>query len=229
LIRAHWPETDESRLKDYIEKPKPNGYQSLHHTSKIISRGFESPFEVQVRSEDMHHLAEFGLAAHWDYKLSSRSSGAQEKATATGGLLAPTMILPTQEPVFPSREVEIMATDHVFTSNNGYGSALVLSPSPIDDDTDAPSASGHVASGPYVTALIHAKEMLTNQVYVFVMDKQREDHGELISVPVGSRVVDAMAKSVNASSVATAKVWRNDLPAQLNETVLNGDVLMISL
>jgi hypothetical protein len=125
-----------------------------------------------------------------------------------------------------------MATDHVFTSSDnddGYGSALVLSPSPRDDDADAPSASGHVASGPYVTALIHAKEMLTNQVYVFVMDDQREDHGELISVPVGSRVVDALAKSVNVSSVATAKVWRNDLPAQRNETVLNGDVLMISL
>ena len=71
LIRQQWPETEPGRVKDYIMHPKPNGYQSLHHTSKIllVRRGVEFPFEVQVRSEDMHHLAEFGVAAHWDYKL----------------------------------------------------------------------------------------------------------------------------------------------------------------
>lgn len=71
LLRQEWPETDESRLKDYIAQPKPNGYQSLHHTSKICSRGVEFPFEVQVRSEEMHKVAEFGYAAHYQYKLGS--------------------------------------------------------------------------------------------------------------------------------------------------------------
>lgn len=58
-------------MKDYIAQPKPNGYQSLHHTSKICSRGVEFPFEVQVRSEEMHKVAEFGYAAHYQYKLGS--------------------------------------------------------------------------------------------------------------------------------------------------------------
>lgn len=73
VIRRKWPEINHTRLKDYISHPKPNGYQSLHHTSKISSRGLEFPFEVQVRSQDMHNLAEFGFAAHWDYKLGSSS------------------------------------------------------------------------------------------------------------------------------------------------------------
>ncbi|CAJ1961103.1 unnamed protein product [Cylindrotheca closterium] len=72
LIRSQWPETDAKRVKDYIKAPKPNGYQSLHHTSSIIYNGQQIPFEVQVRSEKMHRIAEFGIAAHWDYKANNR-------------------------------------------------------------------------------------------------------------------------------------------------------------
>lgn len=55
-----------NRLKDYIANPKANGYQSIH--SVIYSRAIKSPVEVQIRTEDMHKLAEFGIAAHWKYK-----------------------------------------------------------------------------------------------------------------------------------------------------------------
>jgi ppGpp synthetase/RelA/SpoT-type nucleotidyltranferase len=68
-IRSRWPATDPSRIKDYIQNPKPNGYQSLHHTSVITRNDQTFPFEVQVRSDEMHRIAEFGVAAHWDYKL----------------------------------------------------------------------------------------------------------------------------------------------------------------
>lgn len=66
------------RCKDYIQSPKPNGYQSLHSTHEVaVSPGAAASssegarhthFELQVRSAPMHHKAEYGHAAHWSYK-----------------------------------------------------------------------------------------------------------------------------------------------------------------
>src|SRR6266545_3707471 len=75
IIHQTWSPVP-GRIKDFIAMPRPNGYQSLH-TSVVSERGF--PFEVQIRTAEMHRVAEEGIAAHWKYKEGRHGAGRDEQ------------------------------------------------------------------------------------------------------------------------------------------------------
>jgi GTP pyrophosphokinase len=78
LLHAKWPPVP-GRIKDFISMPRPNGYKSLHTT--LIAPGGHQ-FEVQIRTEDMHRIAEEGIAAHWKYKAGDTVTAKDEARLA---------------------------------------------------------------------------------------------------------------------------------------------------
>jgi len=71
LVHEMWtPLSDE--FDDYISRPKPNGYRSLH---TVVTDDDGRPFEVQIRTREMHQFAEYGMAAHWRYKEAGAKGG----------------------------------------------------------------------------------------------------------------------------------------------------------
>jgi GTP pyrophosphokinase len=78
LLHAKWPPVP-GRIKDFISMPRPNQYRSLHTT--LIAPGGHQ-FEVQIRTEEMHRVAEEGIAAHWKYKANDNVTAKDEARLA---------------------------------------------------------------------------------------------------------------------------------------------------
>lgn len=71
IVHEIWTPVIEA-FDDYISRPKPNGYRSLH---TVVLDDDQRPFEVQIRTRDMHQFAEYGMAAHWRYKEAGAKGG----------------------------------------------------------------------------------------------------------------------------------------------------------
>ena len=138
------------RFKDYIATPKPNMYQSIH-TSVIGSEGI--PFEVQIRTREMHHTAEYGVAAHWKYKEGIQGKADEEKFAWIRSLLEAQQ--DTDAPEFISELKVDMFADEVFVfTPKGDVINLPAGATPIDFAYSIHSQVGNHMTGAKVNGRI---------------------------------------------------------------------------
>ena len=138
------------RFKDYIAMPKPNMYQSLH-TTLFGPDGI--PFEIQIRTRDMHKAAEYGIAAHWKYKV--ESDGKKAETTEEEKLTWLRQILEWQQDMSDNREfmnllksdLNLFAEDVYCFTPAGEVKNLPAGSTPIDFAYSIHSAVGNKMIG----------------------------------------------------------------------------------
>ncbi len=141
------------RFKDYISTPKPNMYQSVH-TTVIGSEGI--PFEVQIRTWDMHRTAEYGIAAHWKYKIGSDTvvkDGDEEKFAWVRRLLESQQESDATD-FFHNLKIDMFADEVFVFSPKGDVINLPAGATPIDFAYSIHSAVGNSMIGASVNGRI---------------------------------------------------------------------------
>ena len=151
VVHTLWKQIP-NRFKDYISMPKPNMYQSLH-TTVVGENGM--PFEVQIRTHEMHRIAEYGIAAHWRYK-----EGKQAADNMDGKLYWLRQILDWQNDMRDSEEfisslkVDLFSDEIFVFTPKGEIVALPRGATPIDFAYRIHSAVGNKCVGAKVNGRI---------------------------------------------------------------------------
>ena len=164
------------RFKDYIAMPKPNMYQSLH-TTLIGTNG--QPFEIQIRTFEMHRIAEYGIAAHWKYKESG--SGQTAAGSEVEKLSWLRQILEWQQDMSDNKEFLSMLksdldmfSDSVYCfTPNGDVKALPSGSTPIDFAYAIHTAVGNKMVGARVNGkLVNIDYVIQNGDRIEIMTSQ---------------------------------------------------------
>lgn len=225
VCTKHFKPLKDGRFKDYIARPKPNGYQSLHFTACTVAGDDVLPFEIQIRSSFMHQVAEFGLAAHWGYKENRNQSLSKHFA-------------------FQSEEssdnylrcLQDFHWEHAQSTALSDANDAERSQRSDDEKNERVRARNeHLA--PYLRALMKTKSNLTReQVFIFLESQNNSacSEGQILALPAGSCVLDAVIagdRSVGVnlySSVETfGNIAHNGEMSDWNKKLNNGDVITI--
>lgn len=128
LVHTLWKPVP-GRFKDYIAMPKSNLYQSLH-TSVIGPRG--APFEVQIRTREMHRIAERGIAAHWVYKEGGASSEFEEKVAWLRQVIEWLKELKDPEEIMETLRIDLFEDEVFVFTPKGDVKSLPRGATPVD-------------------------------------------------------------------------------------------------
>ena len=195
------------RFKDYIGTPKPNMYQSLH-TTVVGESGI--PFEVQIRTKEMHEVAEYGVAAHWKYKQNGQGGGDEGRYEWVRRLLE-NQEGADAEDFIHSLKVDMFADEVFVFTPNGDVINLPAGATPIDFAYNIHSAVGnHMVSAKVNGRIVPLNHRLQNGDVVEVTTSQSA-HGP-------SRDWIKIARSSNARS----KIRQWFKREKRDENIVNG-------
>lgn len=167
-----------NRFKDYISMPKPNMYQSLHTT--VLDKQ-AIPFEVQIRTWDMHYTAEYGIAAHWKYKLGMGADSKGEDRLQQNIQRVRTMILDQLETEDSTEIAKNIRNDfeendvYVFTPK-GDVISLPRGSTPIDMAYIIHTQVGHRMVGAKVNSKIVPIDYVLKSGEICEIITQKEEH-----------------------------------------------------
>lgn len=195
-------------LQDYIQNPKGNGYQSLHYTANLMINGELWPFEVQVRSEEMHRVAEFGIAAHWDYKLETKA-GALPKSPS------------------PATSLPILALPAASTITDTRAEKITIIESDTEPQSTKSQRKGRIES--YIEALTTSRDdLVQTNLFVFISSTESALDGHLVSInPSNASITKVLEKCGVVSDIDGGIIFRNGLNVTLDHELVNGDVLTL--
>jgi (p)ppGpp synthase/HD superfamily hydrolase len=213
---------EDGRYKDYIARPKANGYQSLHYTAVMEFENDQWPFEIQVRSDEMHHVAEFGLAAHWDYKAqdSTASAGnesAQHHYAFKLDQSSDAYLRSVQEWHWQQAQARgAWLTDS--SSSSLFQKDAEMTERLRDRDE-------HLA--PYLDALMKDHSNLSRE-HVFIFLTNENDDSHVLELPKGASILDALRESgITSSRELEAQLIRNGSLTSITQQLGNGDIITI--
>ena len=141
------------RFKDYIGNPKPNMYQSLHTTVMSTGDAAGIRFEVQIRTKEMHEIAEYGIAAHWKYKQHGQGGGDEQSYEWVRRLLESQEGTDAEEFIH-SLKVDMFADEVFVFTPAGDVINLPAGATPIDFAYSIHSAVGNRMTGARVNGRI---------------------------------------------------------------------------
>jgi (p)ppGpp synthase/HD superfamily hydrolase len=270
LCRQRWrPVSGNPRFKDYIAAPKFNGYQSLHYTATTVDyssssihqhHGSSSNYgsnewtvEIQIRSHEMHQIAEFGIASHSEYKEQSPAVGGVASRNSNADPSVEAYLKNLQAWHWQNGHVDTMIVDAITNNKESSSSLVGRSSAAADHHNNNNYGSSTVWQNreradrlrerterlqPYLDALTSTKSDLVHKQVVVILN--RGASSTVVSLPAGACVLDALRQyddddDNNSSSFVVAGSRSSNHAVRVNGQVIpitrqlhNGDVLELS-
>ena len=165
----------QNRFKDWIANPKQNAYQSLH-TTVIGPEG--RPLEIQIRTLDMHHTAEYGVAAHWKYKEGRRGSDAEDGLPWVGRLVEWQAEFEEAGDYLEAVRIDLYQDETFALTPRGDVISLPKGSNPVDFAYAIHTEVGHRCIGARVNdRLVPLDHVLQNGDTVEILTSKAEDAG----------------------------------------------------